>query len=440
MTASPTTVLAALLLVLVTAGCKVDTSQVQQEPVVNLSPPAQTQVSITGPPVRFRFSDSQGSLGDMDLRVGAPVPAASVNDAGVQACVDYANSRGQATGWAVPLKATVSLSSGAAASLDLHQTAELSGGTAASNFNGPEWGETFADVPGHCVQGNDGGRVSFDAGSSHRQSWAVYVVIPGNPTDEALVGSVLLAPPTLHLGARSATGELQRPLASAVVSCGTGAESGRSLFIALDVRQSLDLGCTSPTGVASQHDRYCAEAYPAGGSQQVNGVMVDDRTLSLYQVCTGFGAPEGVQLSPAVHCALVAALATADPVTSRTVDTLCKAESVAQAYQSGDWAGAAGGATCDYLGEVFAAGVGVAVAGATVETGAGVALGIGTYKALKVGLSLACSGVLDGGAAAVGAYLEGRHETKVMGDVIHKGKCLGIDSRGDTSFVAVQCP
>jgi von Willebrand factor type A domain len=185
-----------------------------------------------------------------------------------------------------------------------------------------------------------------------------------------------------------------------------------------------------PPPAPGRHRDPCTTAYPNfspktskkfGGSQTLYS-----RTDSLYFVCAGFGAPEGLKLTPEMQCALIAAGATfGDPATGTEADLACNAVSIADAFSSGDWLGVAAGQACGYFSEIFAQRVGVIAAGATAETGPGaVAIGLFTYRSLAAGLKLACGGLLDGGASALGVKLEADHETHIALDVIREGRCI----------------
>jgi hypothetical protein len=202
-----------------------------------------------------------------------------------------------------------------------------------------------------------------------------------------------------------------------------------------------------PPPAKGRHLDPCVGAF-SGGRRKTTGKLggketVFDRTESLYQVCAGFGAPEGLDLSPEMKCALIAAAATfaAGPI-SHGVDQACDALSVADALQSGNWLGAAASKACGYFSEVFAGAVGVVAAGATVETGPGAAaVGLWTYRALSAGLKIACGGLLDGGAAALGAKFEADHEQHIALDVTRKGKCIAYREQFHyVSWRAVDCP
>jgi hypothetical protein len=191
----------------------------------------------------------------------------------------------------------------------------------------------------------------------------------------------------------------------------------------------------------------CIGAFAGGHrttSKKLGGEeTVFDRTESLYQVCAGFGAPEGLDLSPEMKCSLIAAAATfAGGPVSHGVDTACDTLAIADALQTGDWLGVSAGKACGYFSEVFAGAVGVVAAGATAETGPGAAaVGLWTYRALGAGLKIACGGLLDGGAAALGAKIEADHETHIALDVTRKGRCIAYREQFHyTSWRAVDCP
>jgi von Willebrand factor type A domain len=168
-----------------------------------------------------------------------------------------------------------------------------------------------------------------------------------------------------------------------------------------------------------------------------------DRMSSLYFVCAGFGAPEGLNFSPEMKCALVAAAATfGGPVVSGGSDLACNTLAMSEALRTGDWLGYAAGQACGFFGEVFAEGAGIVMAGATSPSGPGaVAVGLGTYRALSAGMKLACGGLLDGGAAAIGAKIEADHQTNIAFDVLRKGRCIAYRVQfGISSWRAINCP
>lgn len=166
-----------------------------------------------------------------------------------------------------------------------------------------------------------------------------------------------------------------------------------------------------------------------------------DRASSLYFVCAGFGAPEGLQLSPEMSCALIAAGATFVPSLPVDASDACDVVAYADAFRTGDWLGLASGQACGYFSEMFAQRVGVLAAGAAVETGPGaVAIGLFTYRSLSAGLKVACGGLLDGGAQALGVKLEADHETHIALDVLREGRCIQLrEVIGALHWSAVRC-
>jgi hypothetical protein len=217
-------------------------------------------------------------------------------------------------------------------------------------------------------------------------------------------------------------------------------------------------GATSATagdqggGSNVDSDAICNSRYPSGQIHTV-GVRggtetVYDRQASLEDVCAGFGAPEGLKLTPGMSCALIAAAAVwGGPAVNAGSSDLCDSTAIVDGYASGGWAGASSSAAeeeaCGYFSDVFAGGAGAVAAGAAAETGPGaVAVGVGTYKALASFLQVACGGLLDGGATALGTKLEGDHETHVALDVTRRGRCLTLSQKSGlsgTSWHAVPC-
>lgn len=203
---------------------------------------------------------------------------------------------------------------------------------------------------------------------------------------------------------------------------------------------------TSPPPPGSRD--ICLSAYRNGGTQRTHSIFggsetIYDRTASVYQVCGGFGAPDSMQYSPAMQCALIAAVATyGGPVVNKGVAWGCTAGSVIEDFRQGDWLGAAAGFACGFFAEVFAEGVGIFVAGAASPIGpAAAVIGYETYRALSASLKIACSGLLDGGAAALGYNIESRHQARIAVDVERRGKCIRQRRVfGLVSWSAVNCP
>jgi hypothetical protein len=190
----------------------------------------------------------------------------------------------------------------------------------------------------------------------------------------------------------------------------------------------------------------CMEAF-GNGTQSSTGIfggteMNWDREASLYQVCEGFGAPEGLTLSPSMQCALIAAAATyGGPVINVGVTTGCQVGSVASDIASGNYLGGAAGLACDYFGEIFSTGVGVFAAGAASGTGPGaVVVGVETYRALSASFKIVCGGLFDGGAHDFGVWLESSHQTNIAVDIVRHGQCLREQVRfGQTFWSAAAC-
>lgn len=193
----------------------------------------------------------------------------------------------------------------------------------------------------------------------------------------------------------------------------------------------------------------CPESFPGpikskqekafGGSR-----TVFDRNSSLYLVCGGWGAPDGVQLTPAMQCAMIGGTATVFglPIANLT-NQACNVAEIARELRSGDWLGAAGGAACSYFGEMFAERAAIIVAGAAFETGPGaVAIGVITYRALSSGVGLVCAGGLSGGLQQLGVNLESEHQTDIAVDVVHENKCIArrTGPLGTIFWSATSCP
>lgn len=188
---------------------------------------------------------------------------------------------------------------------------------------------------------------------------------------------------------------------------------------------------TSDLPVARSSADPCFVRYGATGfssTSVVGGWQRDwDRNGSLYQVCEGWGAPEAVEFSPEMKCAVISAAATyGGPPLSYSVSRACDIAGVSHAlWVTKDWKGLAAGQVCGYFSELFAGVAGVYAAGATAETGPGaVAVGLATYRNLSAFLKLACGGLLDGGARTLGEQIETNHESHVALDIVRDGKCL----------------
>lgn len=187
----------------------------------------------------------------------------------------------------------------------------------------------------------------------------------------------------------------------------------------------------APDGTVPPHlaaeKRACAKDYPDGQHSSLpNGGTFYDHQASMFQVvCEGFGAPESLQLSSGMKCALIGAAFDTKPV-----GALCDSHDVLTALRDGSFAGLAGSAGCDYFGGMFAKFAGVTAAGASSLAGPGaVAVGVGTYKALSAGVQVACGGLLDGGATSLGTKLEADNEYNIAVEVENGNRCLVYQPR-----------
>ena len=186
-----------------------------------------------------------------------------------------------------------------------------------------------------------------------------------------------------------------------------------------------------PPPAQGRHLDPCIESFPGPVKSQKSKAFggtktVFDRASSMYQVCAGWGLPDGVQLKPEMQCAMIAGMATfGGPPFGWVTNKACNVIDVANKLRGGDWLGAAKGAACGYFAEMFAERVGVMAAGATVELGPGaIAVGVLTYRSLSAGLGIVCAGGLNGGLKQLGINLESDHETDVALDITREGKCL----------------
>jgi hypothetical protein len=164
-----------------------------------------------------------------------------------------------------------------------------------------------------------------------------------------------------------------------------------------------------------------------------------DRTASLYLQCEGFGAPDGLTYSPAMKCAMMAAVAALGGL--HEAGGICDALGLVDNIGRGDWMGAVNGLACSMFADGFATAVAIIIAGATAETTVGAAvIGVASYRALQSFLTVACGGIFDGGASTFGGKLEAKHEFNVAQDIRFKGKCLRFRKTfGLVSWSAVDC-
>lgn len=218
---------------------------------------------------------------------------------------------------------------------------------------------------------------------------------------------------------------------------GGGAPSGSSATEVVTPQKATPSAAKDP----------CLTRYVNSGTQTTRSILGGretkfDRRASLYQVCEGWGMPEGIKLTPEMQCALIAAAATyGGPPIGYTVSRACDALGLAAGAIKRDWLGVATSKACGLMAEAFAGAMGIAAAGATSESGPGaVAVGVNTYRAVSSSLKVVCGLLFDGGAVAIGNKLEADHETRVALDITRTGKCLRERVvLGVISWAAVPC-
>jgi hypothetical protein len=430
--------------------------------------------SVTG-----SSTDSQGDKATVTVGFGEPKPMSTLASTAVATCdqavTDQASTPERSI--AIPISVTMQISSSLATDVvvNVNSIEFATGGGAVQSVpevlaNPTLWAGSYGSGP-QCDEEN-----SSSAGSIHwiaavatpgsKQSWAGWVIIlnaitPNDPRGLQRAQELLLQPAVTFAGTQQGDYTFDVPNSSSVVECSASDPAAGTLqYAAADPQVAVANGCTSPAPPAptpaqlqTASDSVCQARYPGGVQRTVNvrgGTnTTDDRQASLKAVCQGFGAPQGLQLTPGMTCALIAAAATyGGPAVQAGTNNLCDASTVVEAYNSGGWVGAGAAVAsdkgCAYFSDVFAGGVGLVAAGATSETGPGaVAVGVATYKALSAGLKIACGGLFAGGARSLGTKLEADNETHVALDIIRRGKCRllsQLSGLSGTSWHATTCP
>lgn len=454
-------------------------------PSVSHATPSTTVSSGNGgTPASVGFSgtanDQQGDEVSLSVSAGAPVTMSSVSDPVVHACDGDVESQ-QSTperSIAIPLTVTMTVESSLATAVSV----DLDGFGLISQGNVDDKGESELDsfplwAGGYssgatCAVWNDLGAgvvqwTSDVARPNSPQEWSAWLVIPNvispnDPTGTDVSDRVVIEPGITLGEATEIVPNVESSQSPDTVECYSDIPliPQDAPFLAVDPSTALANGCKplappkpkTPTVTdAESSDAICNEEYPAhdqvetttdvrGGTETMY-----NRVASLDHICTGFGQPQGLDLSPGMSCAIIAAAATVTG--GGQFDTLCDTESVIEGYRSGGWLGAGSGlvkdAACNFVGDVFARAGGIAVAGATADSGpAAVVLGVGAYKALSASAKLVCGSILDGGAKELGEKLESDHETAVAADVISKQKCLLLSQKkfpSGTSWHAAPC-
>ncbi len=414
---------------------------VRVAPAVDHTPAAPTADRASSAPAEAVVRAADGATARVAFRVGPAEPLASVSDEAAQSCRTYLGTLGRdAVGVPITVEGTVTSSSPIALAVRLDDVRQAGAGEP-TRTSDVLWAVTYSDVPPQCKSGYGAGRVRWDASSGVRHTWSTWLVVPSGAGDPA----TLVIQPSVVFGQALGGPRLtfDTPAAPIVVQCGEPPRAGglAPTYLALDADAALEAGCRTGSGATATPitDRLCHAQYPNGSSTSSGGRTTYDREASLAQVCGGFGRPEGLRLTPGMRCALIAAGATFGPApVGEPIERLCDAENVTSAFRDGSWLAHGDDLACGYFSEIFAGGAGIVAAGASGP--GGVAIGVGTYKALSATLKVACGGVFDGGAAAAGSYLEARHETNVSVDIVRRGKCLRLDTRHGSRFDAVACP
>jgi hypothetical protein len=405
-------------------------------PVVEPPSGSPTADESTSDPATLTFQ-GQSATATLTIRVGAAQAAETVSDPGAAACARFLERMGQGAGaMSIPITVTGDVTPGGSGPLVARMGSlyEVVGGEVRDlSYSGVMFGVKYTGFAPQCDRDADAGTVRWEDGSG---SWSAWIVLPTASTSSGSPGSVLVSP-SVSVGSGFAGGdiELTGGASSPVVRCGEAAEGDLPpAYVALDRDFALESGCLTPDGAQATPitDRICHAAYPDGRSTSIGGTMTYDREGSLGQVCSGFGLQRG-QITPGMRCALIASAAVFDRSMSHPVNRLCDARELVQAFETGSWVGTAKTLACGAFGSVFAEAAGLTAAARFASP----AVGVNTYRAMAAAVPVACEGI-NGGGAALGEYLESRHQADVRNKIIRNGKCLRISASSDVS--AVSCP
>jgi hypothetical protein len=422
----------------------------------------------------------------VSVGLGPPAPMSSSDNSSLSACAStIAQEQSSADrSVAIPVSVTMTVLSSLAADVTVNVDSfgfVTSGGSGNVDENGeqslsgvPLWAEDYSNGP-TCQTWNDLGAGSVHWSSTaatpnSTQSWSAWLILPNaiSPNDPTGndVAQRLVLQPAVSIAGSPTYNVKPNQASSSIVMCYSQSDliPGNAPFLAELPSTAIADGCTqaqsqsSTATTSSGHssvsaDAICNARYPGGQSRTIHvsgGTnTIYNRQSSLEQVCTGFGYPEGLQVTPGMSCALIAAIATyAGPGADQGTDNLCTLSSVAEGYSSDRWLGAASSAgsdkACGFLSDVFATGTGVTAAGLSSETGPGaVAVGVGTYKAFSAGLKLACGFTLGGEGSALGTKLEADNETHIMLAVLHNNECMLFSQKrgiSGSSWHSTTCP
>lgn len=433
--------------------------------------------SVTGIAV-----DEEGDRASVTVELGEPIPLDDTNDETARAC-DLSVSRQRSTpqrSMAIPLLVSMTVLSSFSTDVSVNVNSfgfVMSGGgidaSGEQSVNGiPLWAGGYSAGPS-CSSwldvGDGAGLVHWgpDAAEPNvSQQWNAWLIVPNaitpnDPTGAEVAQRLVLLPTVTFAG--PAEFRVDRARSHSLVECYSESNliPGDVAVLAADSAVAVNAGCKllkAPSGNSGDASKtsvaeICNSRYPSGQTHTVKvrgGTnTVYDRQASLEQVCLGFGAPEGLQLTPGMSCALIAAAATyGGPAVNAGTSKLCDTTAIASGYESDGWAGVssslASDKACGYFSDVFAGGVGAFAAGAASESGPGaVAVGVTTYKALDAFLEVGCGGLLAGGATSLGTKLEDDNETHIALDVVRHGKCILLSQKSGisgTSWHSTSCP
>jgi hypothetical protein len=485
--------LAAALLGLVAAGCGGSSETISSQMDATAPKPAPQETTAKAPPptppsprilstATGIATDPEGDRAEVTVEMGEAVPMTETDDETALACETEVSQLRSSPERSIAIPFTVSVTVLSTLATDVVVNLDSFGAVKEGGDVDPNGEESFASLPlwagGYsdgptCTDwtdvGNGAGSVHWDSGAARpqvEQSWNAWLVLPDaiNPRDPtgAQEARLVVEQPAVTLSGL-ADYKIDLDQSSGIVKCFSEYSliPGDVAVMAEDSSAAIGAGCSETSATASEgglgskvdSDAICMSRYPSGQIRDVSvkggSERIYDRQASLENVCAGFGAPEDLQLTAGMSCALIAAAAVwGGPEVNAGSSELCDTTAIVEGYDSGGWVGVSSSVAeekaCGYFSDVFAGGAGVVAAGAASESGPGaVAVGLGTYKALASFLNVACGGLLDGGATALGTKLETDHETHVALDVTRRGKCLMLSQKSGfsgTSWHAVECP
>lgn len=387
----------------------------------------------------YQADDTSATFG---FAVGSPRAARSSPEA--QACIaGSTTSTGHEV--TVPIRITETLHGSSPERVGVnYSTVDEVGtdGSVSPTFGGVRWSVKYSQTPQECKGGglSDAAVDWASANPGATNTFVAWMVLSdgvsdSDPDGRQAAGQLLLQP-IVTLGDSVGVPELN-VRAAQVVQCSSADDfaAGRASYLAIVPGIAVHYGCTSTSAsdeIEAARDRICQATFPDTSSRTVNGTTIYDKSASLFQICEGFGSDD-VHFTTDMTCAVLGLLSNevgryGNRIKLNDISRLCDTNSVVESLRDGTWASEAGQVGCEVIGGIFAEGLGIAAAGATAETGAGEVIGVATYHALQVGVSLACDGSFRDALSAFGAFLEAHHETHVARDVVsEQDQCLKYD-------------